>query len=299
MPIVPFNEMMQHAMQRRYAVGYFESWNSDSLLAVADAAESMRSPVLLGFSGIYIPHPDRIVQERFSALVAFGLDVCRNLSVPANLVFNESPYPEWVHAAIRYGFGLVMFTDERLTLQEQISRVKEITTAAHKTSVAVEGELVALPGLSGDITNMPDDLRMTDLSKAFDFVERTQVDALAVNIGQAHLHGRQELRLNLERLQILACSLPIPLVLHGASSVNRSDLKEGIRIGIRKINVGSRLKQTYFEALRKAISQVGMNYNPYEVIGSGMEQDIFTLARLDLQQNVQELMELFGSAGQA
>ena len=57
MPRVSFPRMMQDAERRGYAVGYFESWNLESLLAVADAAEAMQSPVILGFSGIALPNP--------------------------------------------------------------------------------------------------------------------------------------------------------------------------------------------------------------------------------------------------
>ncbi len=56
MPIVPFRDLMTHAEEGQYAVGYFECWNLESLLAVADAAEATRSPVILGVSGIYLPH---------------------------------------------------------------------------------------------------------------------------------------------------------------------------------------------------------------------------------------------------
>ena len=54
MTLVPFNTLMRDAVAGGYAVGYFESWNLESLLAVADAAEATRSPVILGFSGIYL-----------------------------------------------------------------------------------------------------------------------------------------------------------------------------------------------------------------------------------------------------
>src|SRR5262249_48948210 len=60
---VSFTEMMQAARRGEYAVGYFESWNLESLLAVADAAEATRSPVILGFSGIYLPHPERVARD--------------------------------------------------------------------------------------------------------------------------------------------------------------------------------------------------------------------------------------------
>ena len=37
-----------------YAVGYFESWNLESLQGVVDAAEQTRSPVIIGFNGEFL-----------------------------------------------------------------------------------------------------------------------------------------------------------------------------------------------------------------------------------------------------
>jgi fructose/tagatose bisphosphate aldolase len=123
------------------------------------------------------------------------------------------------------------------------------------------------------------------------------VDAFAVNVGQAHLHGRRRVRLNLARLAELKQSLTVPLVLHGASSVDRADLTEAIRLGIRKINVGSGLKRAYFEAVRRAAAQAGEDYNPYEVVGSGLAGDVLTAGRVALRKTVEEWMRAFGSAG--
>ncbi len=68
---------------------------------------------------------------------------------------------------------------------------------------------------------------------------------------------------------------------------------------MRKINVGSLLKKTYFEALREACNEAGEPYNPYLVLGSGLEGDVLVTARLALRDVVIDLMKLFGSAGQA
>ena len=136
---------------------------------------------------------------------------------------------------------------------------------------------------------------LTDPDSARDFIENTGVDAFAVNIGQAHLHGQKRVRLNLSRLADLKQALTVPLVLHGASSVDRSDLKESIRLGIRKINVGSALKRTYFEAMRQTAMQAGDEYNPYEVVGSGLAGDALTAGRMALQKTVEDWMMLFGS----
>jgi fructose-bisphosphate aldolase class II len=299
MSLVGFTDLMKEAERSEYAVGYFESWNLESLQAVADAAEFMRSPVILGFSGIYLPHPLRQAQETLSTYAALGRDACRTLSVPSCLIFNESPHFDWVTEAIDLGFGLVMYTDETLCLEEQSRRVRRIVEKAHPLGVAVEGELTSLPGVGGELVAAPHTMCLDDPGLARSFVEETGVDAFAVNIGQAHLHGRSRVRLNLARLAELRKALSVPLVLHGATSVSRSDLKEAIRLGLKKINVGSILKRSYFEALRRACSSVGEDYNPYEVVGSGLQKDVLTAGRVALQKTVQELMSLFGSAGRA
>jgi ketose-bisphosphate aldolase len=295
MPLASFDELMADAERGGYAVGYFESWNLESLLAVCDAAEATRSPVLLGFSGIYLSHPARVVHEPLSLYAALGLEAIRGLSVPACLVFNESPNFEWVLEAIVDGFGLVMFSDETLSFDTQAQRVKQVVVTAHESGVAVEGEAATLPGVGGELSDLPEDLHLTDPNHARLFIERTGVDAFAVNIGQAHLHGRKQVRLNLPRLADLKQALTVPLVLHGASSVDRSDLKQAIRLGIRKINVGSALKRAYFEALRQAAVQAGDDYNLYEVVGSGLAGDVLTAGRTALQKTVEDWMIVFGS----
>jgi ketose-bisphosphate aldolase len=295
MPLASFAELMADAERGGYAVGYFESWNLESLLAVCDAAEATRSPVLLGFSGIYLSHPGRVVHEPLSLYAALGLEAIRGLSVPACLVFNESPNFEWVLEAIVDGFGLVMFSDETLSFDRQAQRVKQVVVTAHEAGVSVEGEAAILTGVGGELSALPEDLRLTDPNHARDFIERTGVDAFAVNIGQAHLHGRKRVRLNLPRLADLKQALTVPLVLHGASSVDRSDLKQAIRLGIRKINVGSALKRAYFEALRQSAVQAGDDYNPYEVVGSGLAGDVLTAGRTALQKTVEDWMIVFGS----
>ena len=296
MALVPFNELMREAEKGHYAVGYFESWNLESLQAVADAAESTRSPVILGFSGIYLPHPARTRRENLRVYAALGLETCRSLSVPSCLLFNESPDFDWVTEAIELGFGLVMYTDEEVSVEEQVERVRAIVERAHRKGVAVEGELTPLSGVGGELSAAPKLNRLDDPEVARSFVERTQVDAFAVNLGQVHVHGRSMIQLNLARLRELREKITVPLVLHGATSISQSDLKDAIQLGVRKINVGSVLKRSFFEAMRSACSSISEGYNPYEVVGSGLEKDVLTHARIALQKKVEELMNLFGSA---
>jgi len=299
MPLVPFQELLADADRGGYAVGYFESWNMESLQAVADASESTGSPVLLGFSGIFLDHSQRVVKEHLSVYAALGHEVCRRLKTPACLVYNESPHFEKVLEAIELGFGLVMFSDENLSFDQQTERVGEIVSIAHRAGVAVEGEPMVLPGVGGELSIAPDDVNLSVPRVARTFVERTGIDALAVNVGQVHLHGRSEVRLDLSRLTELRQVIDVPLVLHGGSSISRADLRAAIGRGVSKINVGSVLKRSYLGALRLALEELGGNFNPYEVIGSGLDEDVLVKGRLALQKVVEDLMCLFGSAGKA
>jgi len=91
----------------------------------------------------------------------------------------------------------------------------------------------------------------------------------------------------------------VPLVLHGATSVSRDDLAEAIHRGVRKINVGSVLKRTFLEAMRAACIRTGQVYNPYTVIGSGLDGDVMVAGRAAMQAVVEDYMALFGSAGKS
>jgi fructose/tagatose bisphosphate aldolase len=300
MALVPFAGLMQAAQRGKYAVGYFEAWNLESLLAVADAAESFGSPVLLGFSGIYLPHPDRRTREHLQDYFSLAQSVAARLNVPACLVFNESPHRGWVEQAIELGFGLVMHTPSAVVPPESpSSALQPLIRLAHQHGVAVEAELEPLVGVGGQVTAPPPQPALTDPARAREFVGETGIDALAVNVGQVHLHGRVVVRLDLERLRAVRDAVNVPLVLHGATSVHPDDVRAAIQIGVQKINVGSALKRVYFETLRAACAKIGNAYNPYEVIGSGLDADVLTTARLAMQRNVEAWIQLFGAQGRA
>jgi fructose/tagatose bisphosphate aldolase len=290
---------MRDAAAGGYAVGYFESWNLESLLAVADAAEAARSPGILGFSGIYLPHPGRVVKDPLDVYASMGLEICRRISVPACLLFNESPSIEWVRDALRAGFGLVMYSNDQEPQTSREARIAELSQMAHKNNQAVEAETFALPGVAGERVQFDDSAEMTEPSAAAAFVRQTKIDALAVNIGQQHLHGQQEVTLNLERLAALRAAVDIPLVLHGATSVRRNDIRQAVEIGIRKVNVGSALKQAFLGAMREKCRECSESSNPYEVIGSGFANDVLVAGRLAMQREVEDWMKTIGSAGRA
>jgi fructose/tagatose bisphosphate aldolase len=297
MPIVSFRDLMAEAEAGNYAVGYFEAWNLESILAVADAAEAARSPVMLGFSGIHVPLIESAGTQRLRPFAALGTEVCRQLAVPACLVFNESPHADWVREAIDLNFGLVMFSDPDLSLEDEQEHVRQVVAQAHPAGVAVEGEVKALPGVMHGVSSVPDDLHLTDAKQAREFVEFTRVDSLGVNVGQVHVHGRREIHLDFPRLAELRKEIPVPLVLHGGTSISPADVAQAINSGVRKINLGSILKRSYFDGLQSACARIDSDYNPYEVVGSGTANDVLAAGRAELQKTVERFMGMYRSAG--
>lgn len=294
MPLVPISELIGHARSHHYAVGYFESWSLDSLQGVIDAAESSRSPVIIGFNGEFMSQPGRVATESLAWYGALGKAAAENASVPCGFIFNECSSDDWVRRAVTAGFNLVMpVPGEDESEQAYTVRVRAITDYAHRHKVAVEAEIGTLPfGGAADV-----DSEVTDPARASAFVSATGIDLLAVSVGNVHvlLQGRQSLEL--ERLAALRESLSTPFVLHGGTGIDEQSLKAAINLGVAKVNYGTVLKQRYLETLRRGLAST--DPNPHHLLGYGGEADILVLGRKAVRDAVLEKMEILGCMGRA
>jgi ketose-bisphosphate aldolase len=289
---------MANAERGGYAVGYFESWNLESLQGVIDAAEELDSPIIVGFSGLNLPDPRRLAQERLEIYAALGRQACESTRVPAALLFNESPYPAWIEQAVELGFNLVMFADDQMP-EHLLRECVQQTVAMAAGRAAVEAEIAALPGVASGLDELPHAISLTDAARAAEFVAQTGIDALAIALGNVHLHGRHSVGLDLERLQTIRAQVNVPLVLHGGTSIDDNALRLAIQAGIRKVNIGSALRGAFFRAVQERITATGAAFNPYEVMGSGQDGDVLLAGRFAVRDVVREKLLLFGSAGHA
>jgi len=287
--------MVATAQAGGYAVGYFEAWNLESLQGVVDAAEETRSPVIIGFSGDFLSRPERLAAERLPIYAAVGRAAAEEAGVPCGLIFNECPRDDWVQRAILAGFNLVMPVANGAADEDYASRVAKLTAMAHEHGAAVEAELGDLPcgstgtvGASGSSTNP---------QLAARFVRETNVDLLAVSVGNVHImiHGERELDLNL--LKEIHRQVPAPLVLHGGTGIARDSLKKAIALGVVKVNYGTYLKQRYLAAIRKKLGEE--RSDPHELLGLGGEWDILVAGRNAMREAVLERIEWLGCCGRA
>ena len=106
---VAVNELMKHAKEHKYAVGYFESWNLESTLAVVRAAENMKSPVIIGVCGTYLGEPKRAYKESLTVYQAMLAQIAEEAAVPVALLLNEADDEDMVIRASPCGFDMVMF----------------------------------------------------------------------------------------------------------------------------------------------------------------------------------------------
>jgi ketose-bisphosphate aldolase len=295
MPLEPIGPMMRDARERGYAVGYFESWSLESLQGVVDAAEQTRSPVIIGFNGDFLSRPTRQAAERLSWYGVLGRAAAESATVPCGLIFNECPRDDWVRAAIRAGFNLVMPADPYAGRAEIVRRVAELARLAHTHDVAIEGELGELP--CGAHDGPPRGGSPTDPEAAAAFVEATEVDLLAVSVGNVHIHVNGRKKLDLTLLEQIHRRVAVPLVLHGGTGIDDGDLREAIALGVAKVNYGTGLKQRYLHAVRSALAQDLVD--PHRLLGHGGPDDALVAGRLAVRDAVLERIAWLGCSGMA
>ncbi|VEA43798.1 fructose-bisphosphate aldolase [Salmonella enterica subsp. enterica] len=115
----------------------------------------------------------------------------------------------------------------------------------------MEAELGRLGGIEDDLVVDSKDALYTNPQQAREFVARTGIDSLAVAIGTAHGMYAAEPKLDFERLAEIRALVDIPLVLHGASGLPESDIRQAISLGVCKVNVATELKIAFSDALKR------------------------------------------------
>jgi fructose/tagatose bisphosphate aldolase len=295
MPLEAIAPMMRRAVEEGYAVGYFESWNLESLQGVVDAAEEASAPIILGFNGDFLSRPTRQAAERLAWYAALGRAAAESASVPCGLIFNECPRDEWVRAAIEAGFNLVMPADPEAPAAEYMGRVAGLARLAHGRGIAIEAELGELPcGASG---GPPRGGSTTDPADAAAFVAATGVDLLAVSVGNVHILTNGRAGLDLDRLAAIRRKVEVPLVLHGGTGIDDDSLRRAIAMGVAKVNYGTYLKRSYRDAVRAAIGlECG---DPHRLLGIGGPEDVMVAGRRAVRDAVLERMGLLGCVGKA
>ena len=227
--LVNLNEVLKKAQKGKYAVGLFNTTDTDMLQAVIEAAEESNSPVILGTAEVLLPYGE------MKLIAPSVIAAAKRASVPVVVHYDHGLTFERCLEALQLGFSSVMFDGSAKAYGQNIEETKEIVKIAHAFGASVEGEI----GHVGEAAQGDESLEnmYTTVAEAKEYLENTGVDALAVAIGSAHGVYKKKPKLNIERLKEIAGAVSVPLVLHGGSGLSDDDFKNTIREGIAKVNI--------------------------------------------------------------
>lgn len=280
--IVNMKEMLEKARQGHYAVGFFNAVNVEMARAVIETAEDMNAPVIVGTAEILLP---AMPLER---VAEYLVPMAKKAKVPVAVHYDHGLTFDKCMEALKLGFSSVMYDCSTDTYENNVSRVAEMVRICHAMGATVEGELGHVGDNEGSgKLEKPSDY-FTDPDQALDFVQKTDVDALAVAVGNAHGDYAFPPKLDFGRISAICELTGLPLVLHGGSGLSDQDFREAAARGICKVNIFTDLDKAGKAGIEQGL-QAGantvMNLIPYEIAA--------------MKEVVRNKISLFGSAGKA
>lgn len=284
MPLVPVKELLKRAEEGKYAVGAFNVNNMELVQAILAAAEAEKAPVIMQAS------QGAIKYAGIEYIYALASLAASRSTVPAALHLDHGTSFEQCMKCIRVGFTSVMIDGSKFPMEENIALTNKVLEVARATGVSVEAELGKIGGTEDDIHVDERDAFFTDPEEARYFVEKTGVDSLAVAIGTAHGQYKGIPQLDFPRLEKIVSLVKIPIVLHGSSGVPDEAVQEAIRLGVRKVNIDTNIREAFTAACRQVLDNNPKEIDPRKVLGP---------AREAATQVIREKIRVFGSAGRA
>lgn len=327
MAIVPMRLLLDHAAENGYGIPAYNVNNMEQIQAIMRAADETNSPVIL--------------QASRGARSYAGENFLRHLILAAVETYPHIPIvmhqdhgnaPGTCYSAIRNGFTSVMMdgsleADAKTpaSYEYNVSVTSEVVKVAHSIGVSVEGELGCLGSLETGMGEAEDghgaegvlshDQLLTDPDQAVDFVEQTQVDALAVAIGTSHGAYKFTRKptgevLAISRIEEIHRRLPnTHLVMHGSSSVPEDllalinqyggkiretygvpveEIQKGIKSGVRKVNIDTDNRLAITAAVREALAAKPEEFDPRHFMKPSIKY---------MQKVCADRYQAFGAAG--
>lgn len=329
MAMVSLRQLLDHAAENDYGVPAFNVNNMEQVQAIMQAAEETDSPVILQASAgarkyageAFLRHIVQAAVETWPGIpIVMHQDhgaspaVCQaSIRSGFTSVMMDGSLREDMKTPSSYAYNIAV--------------TAKVVDMAHAVGVSVEGELGCLGSLESGNAGKEDgvgaegtlshDQLLTDPEQGAEFVERTGVDALAIAIGTSHgayKFSRQPTGdiLAIDRIREIHRRIPnTHLVMHGSSSVPQEwlatirehggelketygvpveEIQEGIRNGVRKVNIDTDIRLAMTGAMRRALWQDKSEFDPRRFL-----KDATSAARGICKAR----FEAFGCAGRA
>ena len=310
MSLVSMRQLLDHAAENGYGIPAFNVNNLEQVQAVMTAADEVGAPVILQASA----GARKYAGEAFvKHLIAAALESWPHIPLVMHQDHGQSP--DVCRGAIDLGFSSVMMDGSLeadgksiASYDYNVEVTRKVADMAHQVGVTVEGELGCLGSLEtmrgdkedghGTDATMTMDQLLTDPEQAADFVQRTQIDALAIAIGTSHGAYKFTRKptgdiLAIGRIKEIHRRIPnTHLVMHGSSSVPQdllaairqyggdmketygvpvSEIQEAIKHGVRKINIDTDIRLAMTAAIRRFFAEHPEKFDPREYLKPARE----------------------------
>lgn len=247
--IVNTKELLIDGRKKGYAIPAFNIHNLETIQAVVEAANELRSPLIIAATPGTMRYAGRAYVQAIAEVAA------KESNVPIALHLDHHETLDSIVESLKLGVKSVMIDGSHHSLEENIALTKQVVEAAHSYGATVEAELGKLVGQEDDIIVKAEDAEYTDPAMAVEFVEKTNVDSLAVAIGTGHGVYEQKPNLDFDRLEEIKNRVSIPIVLHGASGISQEDVRKCISFGCAKVNISTELKGPFSTTLRNYLME--------------------------------------------
>ncbi|PZD72582.1 Fructose-bisphosphate aldolase class 2 [Acaryochloris thomasi RCC1774] len=329
MALVPMRLLLDHAAEEGYGIPAYNVNNMEQIISIMQAAEEADSPVILQASrGARKYAGENFLRHLILAAVE------SHPHIPIAMHQDHGNSPTTCYSAMKNGFTSVMMdgsleADAKTpaSFEYNVAVTKQVVDVAHAIGVSVEGELGCLGSLEtgqgeaedghGFEGTLSKDQLLTDPDEAVEFVQQTQVDALAVAIGTSHGAYKFSRKptgeiLAISRIEEIHNRLPnTHLVMHGSSSVPKEwidiinanggqipetygvpveEIQKGIKVGVRKVNIDTDNRLAITAAIREAAFKDPANFDPRHFL----KPSIAYMKKVCLRR-----YESFGTAGNA
>ena len=272
--IASLAQVLGDAKREKTAVAGLVCLGWEDMRAYVAAAESENLPVILQAGPSCRRHTPLPVLGTMMRYLAEAV------SVPVVIHLDHGNSIDECKEAIDSGFSSVMFDGSRLSLRENIKKTKAVVEIASAYGISVEGEIGFVGYAKGESS------AGTDPNEASLFASETNIDAMAISIGNMHLQLDTETPLDETLLRKIQEKTQIPLVIHGGSGVpkrQRAFLAENSNIC--KYNIGTELRVGFGKGLRATLDSDPTVFDRVQIL-SAMEPQIVADAR-DVLRSIQ------------
>ena len=244
MTVATLAEVLQPALKERYAVAGLVCLGWEDMRAYVEAAEAEGVAVILQAGPGCREHtPLPVLGKMF-------LHLAEQASVPVVAHLDHGYTFDECKEALDCGFTSLMYDGSRKPLNQNIDETASVVELARSGGISCEGEIGFVGYAEGE------ESAGTDPDEAAQFATETNVDAMAISVGNVHLQTQKSDGLDKERVAAIQEKTDVPLVIHGGSGIPADQRLDFARnTNICKYNVGTELRMAFGEALREIIAR--------------------------------------------